>query len=205
MEIKCEQRSDEWFAVKVGKLSSSIFPDLMKTPKQRLEWNQTQMAILRKVAAELFTGGVEDSFSSRAIEWGVEHEDYARELWAIENFETVRTCGFYQHSEYIGSSPDFIIIRDGVDWGVGEIKCPTSKNHVLYLLDPGELLKAYYGQVLGQSLVTGLHNYVLTSFDPRFPDGKQFVTMSGTFNNDELKGLEERMNDAVDLILSWIS
>ena len=204
MEIKCEQRSDEWFAVKVGKLSSSKYPDIVKTKKQRLEWNQTQLTILRQVAAEIITGKTEESFTSHAMQWGIDNEGYGRDLWAIENFETVRTCGFFQHSEYIGGSPDFIIIRDGEDWGVGEMKAPMSKQHLKYELDRDELFKEYGGQVLGNCLAAGLPNFVLVSFDPRFPDGRQFVTYTGRFKPEELAVLESRLMDAVTLIKEWI-
>lgn len=204
MEIKCEQRSDEWWEVRRGKLTSSKFPDLIKTPKQRLEWNQTQLAILREVAAEIITGKTEETFTSKAMQWGIDNEDYGRELWTVENFETVRTCGFFQHSEYIGGSPDGILVRDGVDWGVYELKCPTSKNHLKYELDKDELFKEYGGQVLGESFAAELLNFALVSFDPRFPDGRQFVTYTGCFQPEDMAVLESRLMNAVDIIKGWI-
>lgn len=203
-EIKCEQRSDEWFMARLGKLTASRFPDLMKTAKQRLQWNQTQLTILRQVAAEIITGEVEEIYTSKAMQWGIDNEVYGRELWAVENLETVRTCGFYQHSEYIGGSPDGIVIRDGEDWGVFEIKCPSSKNHLMYELDNNELMRNYYGQILGESIVTGLRNYSLVSFDPRFPDGRKFVTVTGEFGLEDIAVLESRLFDALDIIKEWI-
>lgn len=203
-ELKFEQRSDEWKSARIGKLTASRFPDLMKTPKQRLEWNQTQLAILRQVAAEIITGDVEEVYTSKAMEWGISNEDYGRDLWAIENFETVRTCGFYQHSEYIGGSPDGIVVRDDEDWGVFEIKAPSSKNHLKYELDKDELVKEYIGQVIGESLVTGLRSYSLVSFDPRFPDGRKFVTVTGEFEPAEIAELENRLYKAVALLKEWI-
>jgi len=204
MEIKCAQRSEEWYEIRKGKITSSTFPDLMKSPKQRLEWNQTQLAILRQAAAEIITGEGEDHFTSKAMQWGIDNEDYGRDQWAIENFETVRECGFFQYSEGIGGSPDGIITRDGKDWGVFELKCPMSKNHLKYLLDSDELFEEYGGQVLGEAFVTGLNNYVLVSFDPRFPDGRQFVTVAGEFKAEDFITLESRLSDAVDLIEGWL-
>ena len=209
MEVKCEevttdQRSYAWKSARLCKLTASKFPDLMKTPKQRLEWNQTQLSILRQVAAEIITGESEPSYTTQSMQWGIDNEDYGRELWAIESFETVRTCGFYQHSEYIGGSPDGILVRDDEDYGVFEIKAPNSKQHLLYLLDSDDLLKAYYGQVLGESLVTGLRNYALVSFDPRFPDGRKFATVTGEFEPAEIAELENRLYEAVALLKEWI-
>ena len=203
-EIKAEQRSDEWYEARGGKLTSSTFPDLIKTVKQRTEWNKTQLALLREVAVEIITGTGEESYTSKSMERGTEYEDEGRTLWAIENFEIVRKCGFFQYSEYIGGSPDGIIKKDEKDWGVFEIKCPMSKNHLRYELNPDELFKDYGGQVLGESFVTGLRNYVLVSYDPRFPDGRRFVEVSGTFKPEDYEALQGRLDDAINLIKEWI-
>ena len=205
MEIKCEQRSDEWLAARCGKLTASTFPKLIRKPKARAEWTEGQLTILHAAAAEIITGVAEpEGYTSQAMQDGIDNEDCGRDLWAIENFETARKCGFFQHSEYIGGSPDFIIIRDGEDWGVGEMKAPMSKQHLKYELDRDELFKEYGGQVLGNCLAAGLPNFVLVSFDPRFPDGRQFVTYTGRFKPEELAVLESRLMDAVTLIKEWI-
>ena len=73
-----------------------------------------------------------------------------------------------------------------------------------YELDNDELMKEYGSQVLGESLVTGLRNYALVSFDPRFPDGRKFVTVTGEFEPAEIAVLESRLADAVDIIREWI-
>ncbi|MGD8567364.1 MAG: YqaJ viral recombinase family protein [Gammaproteobacteria bacterium] len=204
MEYKVEQRSDEWFKLRIGKITCSNFGILMPTPRQKTEWNDTQLKILREIAAEIITQEREESYTSSAMQWGIDQEDNARYLFQAQEFETVRTCGFFELSEYVGGSPDGIIVRDGEDWGNLETKCPTSKQHLLYELDKDELFKAYKYQVLGQCLVTELLPYALCSYDPRFPDSRQLIIIRGVATDEDLKPLRDRLDSAIALIRSWI-
>ena len=208
MEIKCEQRSDEWYAARLGLLTCSQFPKLMPTARQGPDdWNETQLSILREVAAERLTGKREESYTSSAMQWGIDNEDMARYTFEAETMETVRKCGFFRSDvspNFVGGSPDGIIVRDGEDWGVAEFKCPTSKQHLRYILDPDELWKDYGWQVLGQRLVTGLNNGAICSYDPRFPENKQLVIAGTNAPQCDMDALIERLNSAVDLIKGWI-
>lgn len=204
-EIICEQRSDEWFKARLGKLTGSKFPKLMPTPRQRTEWNDTQLGILRECAAEIMTGEREETFQSAAMAWGNDHEDEAREAYEMLSMETVRTCGFFQHSEYIGSSPDGII---GDMKGVWECKCPTPKQHLRYFLDPAELWKDYKWQVVGHMLATGIHSGLIMSYDPRYPEHKQIAIYRPTEGPEietAIAELQARLDSAVTIIKEWVA
>ena len=208
MEIKCEQRSDEWFAARLGLLTCSQFPKLMPMARQKPDdWNETQLSILREVAAERLTGKHEESYTSSAMQWGIDNEDMARYTFEAETMETVRKCGFFKSDvspDFIGGSPDGIIVRDGEDWGVAEFKCPTSKQHLRYLLDKEELWNDYKWQVLGHCFVSHIKHYALVSYDPRFDETKQLVVIARELEFNELDPLRYRLGLAVDIIKGWI-
>lgn len=199
-ELNYEQRSEEWFAARMGKLTGSKFPKLMPTPKQRKSWNDTQLAILYEAATEILTGQREETYQSPAMAWGTLWEDTAREQYSIVIEEEIRACGFFEYSEFIGSSPD------GIYSGVWEGKCPTSKKHLQYYLDPELLWKDYGWQLVGHMLCTGKRTGALTSYDPRFPAEKQLAVYIPEMDIEPLiKQLEERLSEAVDFVKKIIA
>lgn len=204
VEHKNEQRSAEWFEARKGKLTGSMYPDLMLGPKARTEWTQGHLTVLRKVAAEIITGESDPSFTSDAMKEGVENEELARHAFQVQTFEEVRECGFFEFNEWIGASPDGIIVRDGEDSKVWEVKCPMSKQHLLYWLDSDELFKKYKGQLWGECLATGLNDYVICSFDPRFDEDRQLVIVEGTFEQTEIDSMKARLDSAIEKIKEWI-
>ncbi|MBW1853134.1 MAG: YqaJ viral recombinase family protein [Deltaproteobacteria bacterium] len=201
-EIKVIQGSTEWFEVRTGLITGSHFKDIMPTAKQKQDaWSKGQLTYLRKVAAEILTGQREDTFKSSSMQWGNDWEGIARKHYEMHELAPVRECGFYQYSDFIGSSPDGII---GDNEATFEVKCPESKQHLRYLLDSGELLKDYYWQVYGEMLCTGIDKAVICSFDPRMPVGKNLVIVNVEAKNDELENLSVRLNLAVEMIKDMV-
>ena len=63
MHHNIEQNTDEWFELRIGKITGSNFNNIMKSAKQReLPFNKTQLTYLYSVCAEMFTGVDEDDF-----------------------------------------------------------------------------------------------------------------------------------------------
>ena len=105
IELKVEQGSTEWFTARMGKLTGSKFTKLMPTKRQKPDaWNETQLGILRECVAELLTGEREETFTSKAMQWGNDTEPAARRALALAIDMPIRESGFWQHSDYIGSS-----------------------------------------------------------------------------------------------------
>lgn len=198
-EIKVIQGSEEWFNLRLGKITASKFKDLIKSPKQKLNWTKIQESILYSIASERMTESREESFKSSAMQWGNDIEPLARKAYEIEKMVKVRQCGFFVKSEYTGGSPDGIIEGEGAV----EIKCPTSKQHLRYLKHPDELLNDYKWQALGHIYNTGLDYCDLISFDPRYKDeGKQIVIIRLLKVDyiDDLITLESRLDEAIVFI-----
>ena len=73
----------------------------------------------------------------------------------------IKPCGLFLDKKYpfLGASPDGIISCDCCNERLIEVKCPTTELASLPYLDNAKKLKAksaYYGQVQGQLMITGI-------------------------------------------------
>jgi len=142
----CDQNSDEWFSLRLGRFTASTFGDLFMKPDTKTYQN----AII-KVAYEKVTGESEESYSNKWMQRGHEREPLAREAYELLTFSTVEPGGFYEYNEFIGASPDGKIQGEN---GGCEFKCPSFQIYHEYL-ETGKLPKSYYWQIHGQLLCTG--------------------------------------------------
>ena len=81
-----EQRTLEWYAVRLGKFTASTFADLMPAKSKAADsWTDTQIKAMYAVVAERMTGVKPQGFESYAMQWGTLNEDQAREVYEVEN------------------------------------------------------------------------------------------------------------------------
>ncbi len=151
-------------------------------------------------AGQIVSREVEASYSSPAMERGIELEPEARLFYEEINQVDVFEAGFVTNEdifpEYVGVSPDGMIKQDN---GLLEIKCPLMKNHVTYLLKDA-LPNEYKWQVQGQLLVTGA-NYC--DFMSYYPNMTPFIKR--IYPDKEMHAaLLERMDESVKLVKSIV-
>ena len=186
-----EQRSDEWFAVRCGKVTASRVSDVIA--KTKSGWGASRANYMAQLIAERLTGEVADSYSNSAMQWGTDHEDEARMAYEFYQNAKVQKIGFVQHNDLeSGASPDGLVEDDGLT----EIKCPNTATHIQTLLDQ-KIPKKYETQMLWQMECTGRKWCDFVSFDPRMPeDLKLFVKR---FERDD-KRLDEIRTMVADFI-----
>ena len=92
-----EQRSDEWFAVRCGKVTASRVSDVIA--KTKSGWGASRANYMAQLIAERLTGEVADSYSNSAMQWGIDHEDEARKAYEFYQNKEVTQIGFIKHSE----------------------------------------------------------------------------------------------------------
>ena len=158
--ITCEQRSDEWFAARLGVPTASSF-DRIVTMKG--EVSKQAQKYMFKLAGEKVSGKAEETYQNAAMQRGVELEDEARKLYEMITDTQVEQVGLClaDGPHTYGCSPDGLVGKDG---GM-EIKCPTISTHVEYLL--GNILPSeYFQQVQGSLLVTGRKWWDFMSYYP---------------------------------------
>lgn len=207
------QRSEEWFACRLGKFTASDFCTLMPSARQKdTEWNKTKLGIIYRVAAERMTGrAVSSSFTTAAMQHGIDTEDEARASFIFDSGLDVDEVGFVdiepgdyagELAGWVGCSPDGIISgKAGL-----ELKCPNSDTHLKYRACPDKLLADYRWQCIGGLLCTGFERWHLYSYDPRFPRPElQSVSLVIERNADELEMLKNRLISACAYVQAMVS
>ncbi len=170
MIIDCEQGSDEWYQVRLGKATGSCFSKVLaKDKKNKLLRGKTSKDYMVELAAERLTGLPQESFKNNAMLWGTEHEGEARAFYEAANDVSVLLVGFVQLNDDIGVSPDGLVDDDGVI----EVKCPNSTTHIDTILK-NKVPTQYRAQIQGALWVTGRKWCDYVSFDPRMKSRKYF-------------------------------
>lgn len=165
------QHSNDWFRDRLGRFTGSQVGRLMKSGKGDEFFSADGMKYIAEVAAERCLNPMviynDEEFSkyilqttatSKTLAWGLEQEMYARELYSSCFNHKVKSCGSFEYRKwwFFASSPDGIVD----DNGVIEIKCPTPRVHMDYLINvqDAKSLKdynsIYYWQVMAHLAVT---------------------------------------------------
>ena len=146
-----EQGTEEWMDQRRGLVTASVVGKLL-TPTRKVADNDTSRAVVATLAAERITGWTEDTAMTSDMWRGVEHEPYARDLYA-EHYAPVEVVGFMLREEEgwrLGYSPDGLVGDDGLI----EIKCPRAKTHLNTILTD-EVPAYYMPQLQAGLLVSG--------------------------------------------------
>ena len=160
------QRSDAWFAVRIGKITGTSFQTMANGRPDSIE------TLCLKTAAKRITGqSAEKPYTNDAIENGVDLEAMARESYETTTFGAITQVGFLELDEYIGLSPDGLVDDEG---GL-ELKCPMAHTHLSYLTAGGVAWRAYSWQVQGALWVTGRQWWDFVSYCPLFPPERQLL------------------------------
>lgn len=154
---ECQQGSDEWYALRLGKVTASCFSKAIAKGQGKVR--KTYMI---QLIAERLTTEPQEGYSNNTMQRGQEIESAAREYYEMLNDCPVRQVGFVERDEYIGASPDGLIGEEGMI----EIKCPFSSTHIEYLLAE-RLPPVYRKQVQGQLWVCEREWCDFVSYDPR--------------------------------------
>ena len=156
-----QQGTDEWFAARLGKVTASRAADVMTKKGSAARANLSAQLVLERL-----TNTKGDSFSSAAMQWGVDQEPFARAAYEAHSGVWVDTVGFVQHPtiERAGASPDGLVGHDGLV----EIKCPNTATMIDTLLT-GKVPSNYATQMQMQMACTGRAWCDYAVFDSRMP------------------------------------
>lgn len=159
-----DQRTDEWFAARAGRVTASRIADLMARTKTGPSASRANY--LAQLVAERLTGEVEQGFTSAAMQHGIDTEAEARNAYEFVTGANVIETGFIVHPSinWAGASPDGLV----GDNGLIEIKCPNTSTHIATLRG-GSVPDKYMKQMQFQMACTGRDWCDFASFDPRLP------------------------------------
>jgi putative phage-type endonuclease len=167
-----DQGSEEWFTIRIGKVTASRVADVIA--KTKTGYSASRDNYMAQLVCERLTGQKGESFTNAAMQHGTETEPLARAAYEALRDVLVDEVGFVPHPtiEMAGASPDGLVGEDGLI----EIKCPNTATHIETLLSqtvPGK----YNTQMQFQMACTGRKWCDFVSFDNRLPEELQlFVT-----------------------------
>ena len=180
------QGSEAWFKSRLGSVTASRMSDVLAKGKSGEAVTRAKYRM--QLVAERITGLVAESFTSAAMEWGVEQEKFARIRYEADTGYFVDEAEFCFHPtiKWLGASPDGII--SGVN-ALIEIKCPNTQTHLEYRLDNKPPSK-YVNQMQCQMWVTGADWCDFVSYDPRVPEHLQLFVSRLQRDNDLIAKME---------------
>jgi len=159
-----EQGTEEWFTIRIGKVTASRVADVIA--KTKTGYSATRDNYMAQLVCERLTGQKGESFSNAAMQHGTDTEPLARAAYEALQDVLVDEVGFVPHPSIImaGASPDGLVGEDGLI----EIKCPNTATHIETLLSES-LPNKYYTQMQFQIACTGRKWCDFVSFDNRLP------------------------------------
>jgi putative phage-type endonuclease len=187
MTEQVEQRTEEWFQARLGKVTASRVADVIA--KTKTGYSASRDNYMAQLICERLTGQQGESFTNTAMQHGVDTEPLARS--AYENLRNlmVKEVGFINHPriEMAGASPDGIVGE-----GILEIKCPNTSNHLDTLLS-AKVPSKYIPQMQWQMLCTGSKWGDYVSFDNRLPEHLQLFVQEVEFDPEYCAMLEKEV------------
>ena len=182
-----EQRTDEWFAARLGRVTASRINDVMagKTTAARQNY-------ITQLVVERLTKKQGESFTNAAMQWGTETEPLARAAYEAHASVFVDEVGIIYHPtiEMSGASPDGLIGEDGLI----EIKCPNTATHVETMLSKKPDSK-YINQMQWQMACTGRKWCDFVSYDPRMPEDLQLFVKRIARDDKRIAELEQAVRE----------
>lgn len=159
------QRSPEWYAVRLGKLTASRAGDMLATIKSGEA--AARRDLRTQLVVERLTDQSQDNgYINAEMERGITLEPAAIAAYELLTGQIVQSVGFCEH--------DTLPAGCSLDGYVGDfdtlvsIKCPKSTTHLRYLRG-GAMPNEYFGQMLCECWITGARRYDFVSFDDRMP------------------------------------
>lgn len=192
-----EQGSQEWLALRAGKVTASKAADVMSSITTAGYRNY-----LADLVVERLTGNKTESFTNAAMQWGVDQEPLARAEYEVKTGNFVDQIAFVEHPTIadFGCSPDGLVEDDGLI----EIKCPNTATHIDYVMQDKVPTK-YIPQIQCQLAVTGRKWCDFVSFDPRLPDGLQILIVRLERDDEYIEKLEARVVKFLDEVNSAVN
>lgn len=159
------QRTPEWYALRVGKLTGSCAGDMLATIKTGEAAARRDLR-LRLVCERLTGQSQDDAYVSREMQRGNEMEAAALAAYETLTGQIALVVGFCDHDTLpAGCSPDGYV--DG--WtGLVSLKAPKTATQVRYIRG-GRMPAEYVPQMLHEFWITGAQFYDFVSYDDRLP------------------------------------
>jgi len=194
-----EQRTEEWFQQRLGKVTASRISDVIAKTKTGVSTSRQNYLV--QLVSERITGKKGDSFVNQAMLDGIERESAARELYVQSRGVSVVEVGFFDHPIIAnsGASPDGAVEseEEGKYAGLIEIKCPIETTHTNTLMSKSVPSK-YIPQIQWQMACTNAKWVDFVSYNPNFPVDLQLFVSRVDRDDEYIKELETEVIKFLD-------
>ena len=182
-----EQRSNEWFKARLGKVTASNLSNVIAMTKSGESAYRKNYR--HQLVTERLTGEVTQIYVNQAMQHGIDTEDEARDFYVFKH-ANVDEVGFIDHPtiDMAGASPDGLVGDDGLI----EIKCRQPQNHTETLISH-QIPNNYKLQMFWQMACTGRRWCDYVSYCPSFPEELKMVVIRLEWNDEQIKLLEEEV------------
>lgn len=187
--IDAPQRSPEWFAARLGRLTGSRAGDMLSTVQRGEAAARRDLRvqlIVERITSEL----EEDDYINAAMQHGIDTEPLALAAYeaATGNVLAPRT-GFLAHRVHMaGCSLDGHV---GDFEGIVEVKCPKQATHLRWLR-AGVMPPEHVPQLLHNLWVSGAQFADWVSYDNRWPPGLDIFIVRVERNERDIAAYEQR-------------
>jgi putative phage-type endonuclease len=180
-----EQRTEEWFQQRLGKVTASRISDVIAKTKTGVSTSRHNYLI--QLVSERLTGKKADSYINQAMQDGIDREEEARTLYQLKH-GAVSEVGFFIHPtiEMSGASPDGALVNQN---GGIEIKCPIETTHTNTLMTKS-IPSKYIPQMQWQMACAGYDFVDFISYNPNFPPNLQLWVKRLDRDNNYIAELE---------------
>lgn len=151
-----EQRTDEWYAIRRGKMSASNAETIIANGKG-LE------TYIYNLMAEYYSSAEKENYINADMQRGIDLEPEAKIEFQFYTGLDIKEVGCVELNEYILASPDGLIGDDGLI----EIKCPNDSIYFKLLLSDN-IKPEYIAQMQMQMYVTDRQYCYFVSYNPNF-------------------------------------
>lgn len=188
-----EQRSPEWYAARLGKVTASRIADVMARTKTG--YGAYRANYMAELVCERLTGVKAEGYTNAAMQWGIDNEAAAKAAYAFMTDYQVSEMGFMPHPliPMAGASPDGWVGTGKTPDGLIEVKCPNTASHLETLLSEAIDTK-YVLQMQFQMACTGTPWCDFVSFDPRLPPEMQLWIRRVHFDAGKVKEIEAEVS-----------
>lgn len=209
--LTAAQRSSEWYAQRLGKVTASRVADCMsyyrQTKAEIAAGAPPRETAARKsyregIVAERITGMPNDPepYTSYDMKWGIANEAIARNVYQLNYRRLVEDAPFVQHEKLLcGASPDgYVVDTTTGELGLIEIKCLRTSNHLYKTIMTQEVPQDYIPQIQMQLWITGRQWCDFIAYDSRVPEGLKIFVKRLERDEEYIKNLEAEVRKFLD-------
>ena len=184
-----EQRTDDWFTARLGKVTASSLHKVLARTKTG--YGADRANYLTQLVLERVTNSKAEGYVNAEMQWGLDQEPFARAAYEAHTGVLVDEIGFMPHPtiEMSGASPDGLV----GDSGMVEIKCPSSKTALECWLSDDPVESKYFAQMQWQMACAGRDWCDYVVFDPRMPQKAQLFIYRVNRDNEWLATTEKEV------------